>query len=206
MLSSFKPPPVQVSERASLDKRLQELQAQVAALTMVIASSNGSAVVSSSPVDIEGPGPAVAQRGLGFTGAETATATAATGEDPAHESTATRSEVTAPRKQPLTVTGSTPGLQGDLKLGNGTVLRFSKQSVPDPPSISFAKDIPRLTRMWDDSSAEWNPVEAVLHIQGQPIALKYWQDVYRYGKAGQWAGTKKNWANWRVSFYPHFLL
>lgn len=115
------------------------------------------------------------------------------------------SEVTAFREQPLTVDSSMPGPQDCLTLGNGTTLCFSKQSVPDPPSISFAKDIFRLVRMWDDSAAEWDPKEAVLHIQGQPIALKHWQDVYRYGKAGQWAGTKKNWANWRVSFCPIFF-
>ncbi|KAH9007915.1 hypothetical protein EDB85DRAFT_1884154, partial [Lactarius pseudohatsudake] len=84
-----------------------------------------------------------------------------------------------------------------LQLGNGTPLCFSRQSVPDPPSISFAKDLPRLVRMWDDSSPEWRPSEAVLHIQGEPIALKHWPAVYRYGKSRQWAGTKKNWANWR---------
>jgi hypothetical protein len=90
--------------------------------------------------------------------------------------------------------------QCQVKLRNGTILCFSKQSVPDPPWIKFASDIPHLMRIWDDSSAEWNPVEAVLHIQGQPVALKHWQNVYHYGKAGQWAGTKKNWANWQVSF------
>jgi hypothetical protein len=66
-------------------------------------------------------------------------------------------------------------------------------------------DIPQLMRMWDDSSAEWDPVQAVLHIQGQPIALKHWHDVYSYGKPGQWAGTKKIWANWQVSL-PLFSL
>ncbi|KAH9011179.1 hypothetical protein EDB83DRAFT_2580439, partial [Lactarius deliciosus] len=84
-----------------------------------------------------------------------------------------------------------------LKLANGAVLSFSKQSVPDPPSISFAKDIPRLIRMWDDGSPEWSPSEAVLRVQGVPIALKHWPVLYRYGKSGQWAGTKKNWAHWR---------
>jgi hypothetical protein len=92
-----------------------------------------------------------------------------------------------------------PGPQRQLRLGNGTTVCFSKQSIPDPPSILFSRDIPLLMRMWDDSSAEWDPVQAVLHIQGHPIALKHWHDVYCYGKAGHWAGTKKVWANWRVS-------
>jgi hypothetical protein len=113
--------------------------------------------------------------------------------------------VTASHEQLLTVVILMPGPQFQLRLGNGTMLCFSKQSVPDPPSIKFSDDIPQLMRMWDDSSAEWDPVQAVLHIQGQPIALKHWHDVYSYGKPGQWAGTKKIWANWQVSL-PLFSL
>lgn len=57
-------------------------------------------------------------------------------------------------------------------------------------------------RMWDDDWPTWNPSEAVLRIQGEPIALKHWPDVYKYGKSGQWAGTKKNWTQWQVSIRP----
>ena len=138
---------------------------------------------------------------------ETATATVpvattvtATDSPPPAESMATPSEATASNGRPPTLATSTPGPQTFLKLGNGKVLGFSKQSVPDPRAISFAKDIPRLMRMWDDTWEAWSPSEAVLCIQGEPIALKFWPDVYRYGKHGQWAGTKKVWAQWRVSF------
>ncbi|KAH9022117.1 hypothetical protein EDB85DRAFT_1871532, partial [Lactarius pseudohatsudake] len=92
-----------------------------------------------------------------------------------------------------------------LKLANG-VLSFSKQSIPDPPLILFAKDIPRLIRMWDDGSPEWSPSEAVLRVQGVPIVLKHWPVLYHYGKSGQWAGTKKNWAHWRVLMEKGFWL
>ncbi|KAF8257295.1 hypothetical protein EI94DRAFT_1717306 [Lactarius quietus] len=54
-----------------------------------------------------------------------------------------------------------------------------------------------MMRIWDDNAPEWSPSEAVLHLQGEPIALKHWRDLYRYGKPGQWEGTKKHWANWR---------
>ena len=198
----LKPSPAQVSDRASLEKQVQELQAQVAALTLVIASSgNGSGVVPSSPAVFKDPGPVVSH---GDMGAEDVAAVAtATGEDPARESPVARSEVTVSCEQAPMVTSSTPGQQDSLRLGNGTVLCFSKQSVPDPPAISFATDIPWLIQIWDDSSAEWDPTRAVLRIQGQPIALKHWPDVYRYG-TGQWAGIKKTWANWQVSFCPRF--
>ena len=191
---------MQVSEHASLEKQLQELQAQVAALTLVIAGRDGSGIVPSSPVVFEGLRPAVS---CGDMGTENVTATAATGKDPACESAVTQSEVTTSFEQPLTVTSSTPSQQDSLRLANGIVLCFSKQSVPDPPAILFATDIPWLIKIWDDSSAEWDPTRAVLHFQGQPIALKHWQDLYRYG-TGQWAGIKKTWTNWRVSNCPHF--
>lgn len=101
-------------------------------------------------------------------------------------------------ERPLTLAASTPpGPLEFLKLGNGKLLCFSKQSVPKPPSISFTRDLPQLMRMWDDSSPKWCPSEAVLHIEGEPIALKHWPALYRYGKSGQWAGTKKNWAHWQ---------
>jgi hypothetical protein len=99
---------------------------------------------------------------------------------------------------------STPGPPLHIELANGRKLRFSKQSIPNPPPFSFVKDIPLLVRMWDDGSSKWNPLEAVLHIQGEPIALKYWQLLYRY--SGQWTGIKKNWGNWQVRVCSCYLL
>jgi hypothetical protein len=186
---------VQISEHTGLDERLQELQAQLAALTLLIASRDGSGIVPSSTASVDGPGPAAAHRGPNITEAEATC-----------ESVATPSEVMTFHEQPLIADTSMQGPQSSLTLGNGTTLCFSKQSVPYPPSMTFSKDIPLLMRIWDDSSAEWSPAEAVLHIQGQPIALKDWHDVYSYGKAGHWAHTKKTWTNWRVSFCPIFFL
>jgi hypothetical protein len=57
------------------------------------------------------------------------------------------SQATASCEQLLTVTTSIPGPQCQVKLGNGTILCFSKQSVPDPPWIKFASDIPHLMRI-----------------------------------------------------------
>ena len=90
-----------------------------------------------------------------------------------------------------------------LRLGNGTVLTFVEADVPNPPAISFAYDLPRLNRMWDDTSVYWDR-QSVLAIHGQPIALTYWRDVYttKSGiswKPGQWKGIKGKWFDWKVS-------
>jgi hypothetical protein len=93
--------------------------------------------------------------------------------------------------------GSTPTCR-QLRLGNGTTLNFTKEEVGDPPAISFADDVCRLIQTWDDTSDDWDPVKCVLHIQGQPIALVYWRDVYIYGKKGQWKGIQNRWTDWQV--------
>jgi hypothetical protein len=85
-----------------------------------------------------------------------------------------------------------------LCLGNGTFLNFTKEEVGDPPAISFANNISCLIQTWDDTSNDWNPNKCVLHIQGQPIALVYWRDVYIYGKKGQWKGIQNRWTDWQV--------
>lgn len=151
-----------VSECPTLAERLQQVQAELAALTMAIAAAGGSAAAGVAPC----PAAAVATDGP----ASPAAAAAATDGHPPTDY---------------------------IRLGNGTLLPFTKQDIPDPPLISFAKDIPRLMRVWDDSTPEWSPSEAVLYVQGEPIALKHWPSLYRYGKSRQWAGTKKNWAHWR---------
>ena len=89
--------------------------------------------------------------------------------------------------------------QRQLCLGNGTILSFTEEEVSDPPAISFADDIPRLVRMWDDTFEEWDPKDCVLHIQEQPIALVHWRDVYRYGKKKQWKGMLNKWTEWQVA-------
>ncbi|KAH9020930.1 hypothetical protein EDB85DRAFT_2001884 [Lactarius pseudohatsudake] len=172
----------------TLQLQLQQVQAQLATVMATIAGGNGGGVAP-SPVIVVGA-PAPAHRGPGTTDSATTTTDPTTTDGP--------SPPTSSHQRPPTLAVSV--LRGPLdylKLGNGRSLCFEKQSVPDPPLVSFAKDLPRLVRAWDDSSPEWTPSEAVLRIQGEPIALKHWPTVYRYGKSGQWAGTKKNWAHWR---------
>ncbi|KAH9026656.1 hypothetical protein EDB84DRAFT_1563675 [Lactarius hengduanensis] len=159
----------------------QILQAKLATLLAAVAGGDGTSVAPFLAAVVGGPALTP------DTVTATATATATDGPPP-----------TSSGERPLTLAASTPpGPLEFLKLANGKLLCFSKRSIPDPPSISFARDLPRLMRMWDDSSPEWCPSEAVLHIEGEPIALKHWPALYRYGKSRQWAGTKKNWAHWQ---------
>ncbi|KAG2117436.1 hypothetical protein BD769DRAFT_1362816 [Suillus cothurnatus] len=78
-----------------------------------------------------------------------------------------------------------------LKLGDGTKVSFVVSDVPDPVTVTFKQDIPRLNAMWDDTSPYWRE-ESVLTIEGCPIPIVYWPHVYHYGKYGQWQGTKTN--------------
>lgn len=96
-----------------------------------------------------------------------------------------------------------------LQLGNGTALTFTEADIPNPPAISFASDLPRLNRMWDDTSIHWDQ-QSVLTIHGCPIALIYWKDVYtaKSGiswKPGQWKGIKGKWFDWKVSVYENLV-
>lgn len=165
---------VQVMARESSDlaEQLQQTQNQLAALKLAVASGNGADVARALSSPADAHSPP----------------SAATPQ--VMESSATSSP------------GPRDCLRDCIKLGNGRELYFSKQTIPDPPAVSFARDLPLLMRIWDDKLPGWSPSEAVLRIEGEPIALKYWPDLYRYGKSRQWGGVKKSWAHWRVSVAP----
>lgn len=91
-----------------------------------------------------------------------------------------------------------------IVLGNETCLEFTEQDVGPPPVISFANDLPRLNRMWDDTSANWDG-HSVLVIKGIPIPIIYWKEVYARTKSGgswksgHWKRVKGSWCEWKVS-------
>jgi hypothetical protein len=89
-------------------------------------------------------------------------------------------------------------IRKELRLGDGTILTLTKAEVPDPPAVSFATDIARLNRIWDDTSMYWTPAQCALQIHGHPIALVHWPAIYSYGKKGQWRGTLNKWTDWQV--------
>ncbi|KAJ3753268.1 hypothetical protein EV360DRAFT_87939 [Lentinula raphanica] len=89
-----------------------------------------------------------------------------------------------------------------LVIGHGVVLEYNyHQDVNEPPVISFAGRISRLSRVWDDEHTSWDPVDCgnnLLEIKGTAIALRYWQEVFR-GRKGStiWSRLKKTWTEWR---------
>ena len=86
-----------------------------------------------------------------------------------------------------------------LVLADGSPLTFSADVIPEPPYLSFAKDINWLNAIWDDSSSFWDPSRAVLHMQRKPIALVYWPEIYRYQRNRFWEGLKSQYMDWKVS-------
>jgi hypothetical protein len=97
---------------------------------------------------------------------------------------------------------STPLSSGNmtvtLRTGKNTI-SFRSDDIPDPPVISFAKNIPQLDRMWDDASPQWSGTSPLV-IQGNHIPVKYWPDVYKYRRSPQWTGIKQRWHQYRVSY------
>lgn len=85
-----------------------------------------------------------------------------------------------------------------LRLGNNTILSFSQADLPASPYVSFANDIPRLGRMWDDTLPGWDANDCVLRIKDYPIALKYWPDVFSWRQGNRWDKLKKSWNEWQV--------
>ncbi|KAJ7747391.1 hypothetical protein B0H16DRAFT_1555816 [Mycena metata] len=90
------------------------------------------------------------------------------------------------------------------------VLTFFEDEIPDPPSLDFQGDagFNKLVILWsDENGSPWHtnseaPRLRIImpKIQGRPIALKYWADVYqRLGgeKAKMWEKIKTMWHNWR---------
>lgn len=93
-----------------------------------------------------------------------------------------------------------------LSLGNGNSIALSLDSIPECPSVSFAKDIERLGTTWDDSHPMWSGTSP-LHINGHPIALKYWPKIYRYTNSQQWKAVKGRYFEWKVYIiYIHIYL
>ncbi|KAF8827161.1 hypothetical protein HHX47_DHR5000771 [Lentinula edodes] len=99
-----------------------------------------------------------------------------------------------------------------LTVGLGRIIRFKDCDLREPPSITFASNIPRLDRVWDDERPSWDPQDCgknLLSINGTPIALRYWRDVFSGKKSNVWASLKKLWSEWKVGFHffqPFVLL
>lgn len=124
------------------------------------------------------------------------------------------SAVSPPAPDSMLIDSANSGTESTLEstkvlvLGNGTHLEFLSSDVPDPLILSFAKDIPKLGRVWDDTRPEFSPSECSLKIKGHAIAVKYWPIAYGYSRDKRWSGVKSAWDRWKVrssSFDELFL-
>ncbi|KAJ3809343.1 hypothetical protein F5876DRAFT_21741, partial [Lentinula aff. lateritia] len=53
--------------------------------------------------------------------------------------------------------------------------------------------------IWDDAGPNWDPKDCatVSSIKGVPVALCYWQEIYKGKKDQRWDGIKGSWSEWR---------
>jgi hypothetical protein len=70
-------------------------------------------------------------------------------------------------------------------------LVFTAFDISDPPYLKYSDNMEGLIYDWEDSS--------YVTIQGVPIPLKYWSQVFRWAKPKAWDVIKDNWSNWKVS-------
>ncbi|KAJ3804795.1 hypothetical protein F5876DRAFT_82601 [Lentinula aff. lateritia] len=87
-----------------------------------------------------------------------------------------------------------------IKIAHGRSLNFESADICDPRQISFATNIPRLECVWDDEGPNWDPADCgvnLLSINGTPIALRYWPEVFSGKKDAHWKALKKNWTEWK---------
>ncbi|KAJ3915736.1 hypothetical protein F5877DRAFT_69613 [Lentinula edodes] len=87
-----------------------------------------------------------------------------------------------------------------LTIGHGKAIYYKYSQVHEPRQISFVTDIARLDRVWDDEQPNWDPLDCgrnLLAINGTPIALKYWKQVFSRKNDGAWSWLKRLWVEWK---------
>ncbi|KAJ3805291.1 hypothetical protein F5876DRAFT_81936 [Lentinula aff. lateritia] len=87
-----------------------------------------------------------------------------------------------------------------LTIGHGQVLTYKYSHIREPRQISFATNIARLDRVWDDERPNWDSIDCaknLLEINGMGIALRYWQEVFSGKKNKVWSWLKKLWIEWK---------
>ncbi|KAJ3847120.1 hypothetical protein EV368DRAFT_51723 [Lentinula lateritia] len=85
-----------------------------------------------------------------------------------------------------------------IKIAHGQLVNFESADIRDPRQILFATNIPRLECIWDGPN--WDPADCganLLSINGTPIALRYWPEVFSGKKDARWKALKKNWTEWK---------
>ena len=71
-------------------------------------------------------------------------------------------------------------------------LEYNGLDIDDlPPAIQYSNNIEGLLKDWEDSSH--------VVINGVPIPVKYWKQVYSYSRPEVWNLIKNQWGIWKVS-------
>ena len=94
-----------------------------------------------------------------------------------------------------------------IRVAHDQTLMVMVSSIPDPPNISYHKDIDKLSHVWDDALPSWSPHEAPFSIavpfsavnEKIHVALIYWPQMYMKGRPQHWDHAKKSWSEWKVS-------
>jgi hypothetical protein len=90
-----------------------------------------------------------------------------------------------------------------LELAGGIFVTFCESDIPDPPAVSYARNIEDLLGVWNDRFPRWTG-SSPLEIRNIPIPLVYWPSAYKYWKGNQWKGIKKLWFQWKVRIFCIF--
>ncbi|KAJ3844847.1 hypothetical protein EV361DRAFT_942974 [Lentinula raphanica] len=114
---------------------------------------------------------------------------------------------TAVNSAPQKLTGEGPnesasshGMEFHLKIGHGQVITYTENDLRTPKQVSFAPDIIRLNRVWDDEGPDWDPIDCgnILSLNNIPIAVRYWRDAFSGKKnSKRWKAMKSSWTEWK---------
>ncbi|KAF8265745.1 hypothetical protein EI94DRAFT_1855058, partial [Lactarius quietus] len=176
-------PALPVGEKPDLAEELRLLHIKFASLMTMVASGNfnGASVAPSPSSDVAAgvdaittPSPVAAATAVegGVVPASRGNGVDGASDDCPAPSMAMPSRLAASPEQPaglVAASAADPGPLRTITLGNGKTLSFSKLSVPDPPSISFARDLSQLMRIWDDTADVWTPRRQCCASKGSPL-------------------------------------
>lgn len=92
-----------------------------------------------------------------------------------------------------------------ITIGNGERVTFKYVDILDPPQLTFATNIPRLDRVWDDERPNWDADDCakISVLRGVTVALRYWPDVFKFKDDKRWLAAKTNWTEWKVCCLFH---
>lgn len=112
---------------------------------------------------------------------------------------------TASAIPPLTPTIDDHDRLVQIRVAHDRMLMVKVSAIPDPPNVSYHKDIDKLSRIWDDTLPFWSPHEAPFSIavpfstvnEKIHVALIYWPQIYMKGRPQHWDHAKKSWSEWK---------